>query len=121
MDSLRSYRVLQLYPNVSVKLFFGVDDGCDTTHWCQKSTFILSQSLNEEKDHYDDEAISFVYQQQSYASQAVARQLALKDQVDARLYLGLEESEQPPAPVSFENTSSPLDSPERSSILPSAA
>ena len=85
-------------------------------------TAVWNEQVAQWKRNFADaEAISFVYQQQSYASQAVARQLALKDQVDARLYLGLEESEQLGASLTFESASSTLDSPERSSILPSAA
>lgn len=72
----------------------------------------------------DEEAISFVYQQQSYQSRAIARRRALQDQDEAREYLGLQKGQAKSSAggVSFDELSSNTqEASVRASLLASAA
>jgi hypothetical protein len=76
-------------------------------------------------DRTDDEAISFVYQQEVHECRIIARRLALQDQKDAQRYLAqgdMEESDCDFSLISLEDEAvQSLEEPRRSAVAPTAA
>jgi len=77
------------------------------------------------EDRADEDAISFVYQEEVHECRIIARRLALQDQKDAQRYLNEEDLDDSMSDFSVvslgDGERQPIEEPQRSAVVPTAA